>query len=180
MWGEHETKGVRLRTDAVAYTRTSWWCVCFSRRGRSASSLSPDVSGRPRCRPIPRRRERWGDPPRRGEAASPAGSDRWRRFRVRRGMQSDLSAPVRPTRTEYPMSQSAPHDPAGHGRETYGRASDTWLGQVRASAHEDPAAWLGDLRAAAGDQPAPAAPPRPRPARRVAATGALVALFALG
>ena len=80
------------------------------------------------------------------------------------------------------MSQSAPHDPAGHGRETYGRASDTWLGQLRSAAHdEDPAAWLGDLRAAAGDEPAsPAAPPRPRPARRVAATGALVALFALG
>ncbi len=79
------------------------------------------------------------------------------------------------------MSQSAPHDPAGHGRDTYGRASDTWLGQVRSAAHdEDPAAWLGDLRAAAGDQPAPTAPPRRRPARRVAATGGLVVLFALG
>jgi hypothetical protein len=78
------------------------------------------------------------------------------------------------------MTRSAPHDPAGHGRENYGRASDAWLGQLSAAAHDDPDAWLGDLRAAAGDEPAAPLPPRRRPARRVAATGALVTLFALG
>ena len=106
--------------------------------------------------------------------ASPAGSDRWRRFRVRRGMQPDLSAPERPTRTESPMNQSAPHDPAGHGRDTYGRASDAWLGQVRSAAARRGSGRLARRPAHRGRRgarsrctapPAPRAPHRARPER---------------
>jgi hypothetical protein len=82
------------------------------------------------------------------------------------------------------MNPSAPHDPAPRGRtsarDTYGRASDAWLGQLRVAAQEgDPAAWLGELRAAAQDDERVVAAP-PRRVRRVATTAALVVLFALG
>ena len=53
--GPTKTKGVGCGAGVGSRTREPpGWCLPSSRRGR-ASSLSPDVIGAPRCRPIPHR-----------------------------------------------------------------------------------------------------------------------------